>query len=684
MIIGRNHQTGSCMNQSHVKMPINHRPRLVALILGILTVALYLPVAQYPYINYDDYEYVTQNPAVSGGITPSNLVWSFTAFHAGNWHPLTWISHQLDCTLFGPQPGPAHFVNVVFHALNSALVFLLCIRLTRKAGVSLVVAALFAFHPLHVESVAWISERKDVLSTLFGLLTLFGYLQWRKDGQPRSYGLTLLFFLLALLSKPMMITLPVVFLILDFWPLGRFQLHSGPASCTAGSTGFLGLDWKSLLFEKWPFFGLSAASGLLTLLAQQASGALASLGRYPFMLRVENFLVAITVYVRRIFWPSDLCVLYPITHIQIWKVLSSLLLISLACGLAWRQRSSRPWMAAGILWFIITLLPVSGIVQVGQQSMADRYMYFPSIGLLLVLVLGADELRSACKIPGLAGAFMAVVLVAACANASRVQMGFWKSGETLFRRDLVFYPNNLIAMVDLGVALDNQKRFDEARVLYQRAEKLDPGNFFQVHANLAALDRTQGLHADALAEYLLAIREKPDEAPLHLAAGVEYTALDQPDAALQEFQKAEHLDPGLMDAHLGMAESYLALGRDAEAVPELHEACILAPENYEVLAYSARVLASSENGHVRNGAMALKLAALANDLAHHTRPEIFDVMGMACAELGDYTNALACETMAFKMADFWHFAGTNLFYKHQQAYLNHTPWHESFVKTATP
>ncbi len=657
-------------------------PLILAWSLALLTVFIYLPVVHCPFINYDDNEYVTQNPAVSKGITPANLAWAFTAFHSGNWHPLTWISHQMDCTLFGLQPGPAHFMNVVFHALNSALVFLLCLRLTRKTGVSMMVSALFAWHPLHVESVAWISERKDVLSTLFGLLTLFEYLQWHQEKQPRQIGLALLFFALALLSKPMMITLPLVFLILDFWPLER--LKPDPSHTTPGTTQPGWSSIRLLLYEKLPFFGLSLISGVLTLQAQRAGGALASTESFPMILRIENLPVAWTEYVRRVFWPSDLCILYPLNLIPAGHVFFSILLIFLSAGLSWQQRKVRPWIIAGLLWFVSTLLPVSGIIQVGDQSMADRYMYFPSIGLFLVLALAADELRLACRIPRLGSLILAGTLLAAFVQASRIQMGFWKSGEALFEHDIALHPGNLIAMVDLGVDLDQQGRFDESRAIYQRAEKLDPGTCFQVHANLAALDRIQGMHASALAEYLLAIHENPKAAPLRVAAGVEYSAVNQPDAALQEFQKAEKLNPALMEAHLGMAESYLALGRDAEAVPELHEACILAPENYEVLAYSARVLASSENDHVRNGAMALKLAALANDLAHHTRPEIFDVMGMACAELGDYTNALACETMAFKMADFWHFAGTNLFYKHQQAYLNHTPWHESFVKTATP
>jgi hypothetical protein len=331
------------------------RPRLIALLLALITLAVYLPVTRHDFVNLDDADYVTQNPIVQEGLTVGGLHWAFTTFHASNWHPLTWLSHMADCECFGLNPAGHHLVNVLFHSANVALLFILLLRLTSQIWPSALVAALFAWHPLHVESVAWVAERKDVLSTFFGLLTLLSYVKFVQAQQRSSFCFALLFFALGLMSKPMLVTLPFVMLLLDFWPLQRIALDR-----------WQGGEILRLVRGKIPFFLLSAASCVVTFLAQRQGEAVISLATVPLGYRLENAAVAIATYLGRLFWPVNLCAYYPlpgkIPALQIFLALATLLLIS---ATAWHWRRSQPCWLIGWLWFLGTLLPVIGLVQVG-------------------------------------------------------------------------------------------------------------------------------------------------------------------------------------------------------------------------------------------------------------------------------------------------------------------------------
>ncbi|HXA43960.1 MAG TPA: glycosyltransferase family 39 protein, partial [Candidatus Angelobacter sp.] len=323
------------------------RPRLIALLLALATLLVFLPAGRYRFVDFDDPEYVTDNAFVKNGLNWTDLRWAFTAFHSGNWHPLTWISHQLDCELFGLNAGPHHFVNILIHAANVALVFLLLWRLTARLWPSALIAALFAWHPLHVESVAWISERKDVLSTFFALLSLLAYLDFARENRRRNFWLSLLFFALGLLAKPMLVTLPCVFLLLDFWPLRRPSLRATDNASIDGPLSFK--HCAALILEKWPFFALAAMSCVVTVFAQKTGGAVVSLARVPLSYRIENAPIAAVKYVLKLFCPSDLSAIYLLGRIYWWEAILSgagLILISAA---AWRWRVAKPYFMVGWL-----------------------------------------------------------------------------------------------------------------------------------------------------------------------------------------------------------------------------------------------------------------------------------------------------------------------------------------------
>jgi len=441
------------------------RPRLITLLLAFATLVVFLPVGSHEFVSFDDTDYVTENPFVKNGLTFTDIVWAFNTFHAGNWHPLTWISHMLDCQLFGANAGAHHFVNVLFHAANTALLFTLLLRLTGKIWPCAFIAALFAWHPLHVESVAWIAERKDVLSTFFALLALLNYAKYVAESKaqgPKSklfFTYSLLAFALGLMAKPMLVTLPFVMLLLDFWPLQRFSHSTFP---------------RALVREKAPFFLLAAISCVVTFFAQKAGGAVASLAKVSLLYRLESAPVAVMDYLGKFFWPAGLCVFYPlrqnISPFAPIAATGALILISLA---AWRARNTKPYLLFGWLWFLGTLVPVIGLVQVGGAAIADRYTYIPSIGFFIAVVFWLADFAARLQTPKIIAAGFAAVILTACVLVTEHQLTFWRDSETLFRRAIAVTRSNDVALINLGVALDVQFRFAEALEIYRQAEKLD-------------------------------------------------------------------------------------------------------------------------------------------------------------------------------------------------------------------
>ena len=452
---------------------------LAGLVLFAATFALYWPAGHFDFVDYDDGDYVFNNPTVQAGLTHWGLVWSFVDAHASNWHPLTWLSHMLDCQLFGLNPGPQHWVNVLLHATNSVLLFTLWRTLTGAYWRSLLVAALFAFHPMHVESVAWISERKDVLSGFFFLLTLLAYVRETRAQSTPAVHWSLLFFLLGLLSKPMLVTVPLVLLALDWWPLER---------CGGGSR----LDIRRLLQEKTLYFVLAALTGLIAWFAQRSSGALISTQTEGLASRVVQAFANVSHLAAKLCWPSDLCVLYlrPASPSAVWVVAGVTLVTALLVA-SYIQRRRLPWLGVGAGWFLVMLLPVIGLAQVGPQSIADRYSYLPSIGLFVILAWLVEEAvkrgEASARTTGqregdvrhwsrnaLPGGALGLALLCACVAATCQQLSFWRNTETLMNRALQIDPNNQIAHTDLAVYLAKHGRAAEARSHFQRAQESRP------------------------------------------------------------------------------------------------------------------------------------------------------------------------------------------------------------------
>ncbi len=657
------------------------QPRRLALLLALATFALYLPVAWFDFVVYDDGLYVTDQPIVQAGVTWAGVKWAFITMAASNWHPLTWLSHMIDCGVFGLNPAGPHVVNALFHAANVALLFTLLLRITNKLWPSAFIAALFAWHPLHVESVAWIAERKDVLSTFFTLLALLNYACYVEESKVQSpkskkyFTLSLVTFALGLMAKPMLVTLPCVLLLLDFWPLQRFQISNFKFQTLA-----------KLFAEKIPFFLISAGSCAITFLAQSQRGsdAVVSLETVPLHYRLKSVPLAYVEYLEKIFWPSKLAIFYPL-HEKIpaaTVALSVALLVLISLAALWLYRT-RPYLFTGWFWFLGTLVPVIGLVQVGSAALADRYSYLPSVGIFIAVTFAACDLAAHFKISKKILAGTAVFILVACVATMENQLQHWRNSVTLFQHALAVTADNDVARDNLGVALEQQGRLAEAAEQYRAAAKLEPDRY-QGHHNLAnALDRL-GHPAEALAEHREAVRLGPDVQFLHHVLGLALVTAGQDDEALKEFSKAAQLDAHYPWPHVEIAKIYLRQNRDTNALDELRAALRIDPDNIEILTFTAQVLAASENPAARDGQAAFALAAKANALANGRQPNVLDVLGMACAELGKFDDAQMAAQTALDTASALNQKNVAPIQQRLQLYKNHQPWRESFGATNMP
>jgi protein O-mannosyl-transferase len=665
------------------------RPRLIALALALVTLLVYLPVTRSGFLDYDDDEYITNNPEVQHGLTLAGIQWAFTTTHESNWHPLTWLSHMMDCELFGLNPAAHHFVSVLFHAANAVLLFTLLLRLTtpRREGTAspaqsdalwpaAFVAALFAWHPLHVESVAWVAERKDVLSTLFALLSLLSYVRYARENCRSSLWVALIFFALSLMAKPMLVTLPCVMLLLDYWPLQRFP-------------SFQMRIVRRPVLEKLPFFLPVIVSCIVTFLVQRGT-AVASLELVPMGFRLENAPVAYVAYLSKLFWPTNLVVMYPMPSdfqyppVKVALAVAILIVVSAA---AWLNRKRAPYLPVGWLWFLGTLVPVIGLVQVGAQAFADRYTYFPAIGVFLMVAFGAYELACRYQISKAVVAVLGTLILTACLARTNDQLRYWQNSEVLFRHALAVTKENYIAHINLGVALEQEGRLEEAIAENRAAETIAPGRY-QIHNNLGDCFDRLGRPAEALIEYREAVRLNPKLPEFHNNLGIVLDELGRYDEALVEFNNAAQLSPTYPWGHFEMAKTLLKQGRDAEAVAALREALRRAPDDLQILTYSAHVLASLDDPQLRDGKTALELATKANTLTGGSQAIVLNALGMAQAETGDFTNAIVATQKALDFADAAHLDNLrplqNQLHQELELYRNHQPWRESFLATNAP
>ncbi|EEF57394.1 tetratricopeptide repeat protein [Pedosphaera parvula] len=545
---------------------------IVCLVLALGSFIIYFQLLHNGFINYDDPDYVTTNPHVKAGIRASNLFWAFTTGHASNWHPLTWISHMIDSSLFGANPTGHHLTSLLFHIANALLLFAFLNRTTGLLWRSAFVAALFAWHPLHVESVAWIAERKDVLSTLFWLLTMIAYVRYAEKPDRKKYLLTLLLFALGLLSKPMVVTLPFVLLLMDLWPLNRVILFNpGPESTTSPNVPTTAkavcrpMNWNRLLLEKVPFLLLSVISCAVTFYVQKRSGAVATLDRISVLQRFDNAPVAYFRYVWKMVFPTDLAVLYPLQNWTALQVIGSVIFLLMVLSAVMFKVRRYPYLLAGWLWFVGTLIPVIGFVQVGMQSMADRYTYIPLIGLFIVVTWGICEMAASLKLPNSLISSAAVLILISCGVLTASQLQIWQNSVTLFKHTLDVTRDNVIARENLGFAYHELKQYDEAFNEFSAALKINPN---EPHAllGMGMLCSDKGDYQKAIEYFNAALKNKiPRYAVTRLLLG--NALFDQgklPEAA-DQYREALRVEPDLLDANhrLGLVLFKLNLTREA-------------------------------------------------------------------------------------------------------------------------
>ncbi len=551
-----------------IKNPTLLRVLMVYIVIILVTLSVYLPVNDFDFVNYDDDMYVLHNPRVLKGLTFKNILWSPTAIEAFNWHPLTWISHMTDIQVFGLNAGGHHLTSAGFHIMNTILLLVWLNTMTGDFWKSSFVAALFALHPLHVESVAWIAERKDVLSTFFSFLTLLSYTHYCKKKNRQQYLLSLFFFICALMAKPMVVTLPFVFLLLDYWPLKRFpEVFSKKVQVY--DKRVLG----HLLIEKIPFFIFSFLSCWITIVAQNST--VLSIETFPLIPRIANSLISYTEYLAKTVWPFPLAVLYPHPRMFfLWKFIASLFVVLSISYLAIRKIRHRPWLAVGWFWYIGTLVPVIGLVQVGVQGYADRYTYIPLIGLFIMIAWQVPEMTQSWRHKTLALSVSAAGILSALCILTSFQIRHWKNSITLFEHTLKSTSENFVVHNNLGISLADKGNFDEAIVHYHEAIRINP-SFCDPHYNLGFISYKQKNIQEAIFHFQDGIACNPNLAHAYYFLAIFYFEVKQIDNSIIYYKKALNIRPdyakamtnlGIMLELIGKYDESLAFFKEAERI----------------------------------------------------------------------------------------------------------------------
>ena len=553
---------------------------VICVFLLVTTFAVYSQVQNHEFINYDDPDYVTKNLQVKKGLTGESVVWAFTSFNHANWFPITWLSHMLDYQLYGSNPKGHHLTSLLFHIANVLLLFLVLLRMTGALWKSGMVAALFAIHPFNVESVAWVSERKNVLSTFFWLLTMWAYLRYAGKTSLKGYSLVVLFFVLGLMSKPMLVTLPFVLLMMDYWPLRRLKLGNNNETTeqTDSQTSL-----PCLIKEKIPLFLLTAVSCTMTLIVQKLGGALQGMEVFSQSARLTNAMVSYVVYLKKTVWPEGLAVLYPHpgNALAVWKgVLCAMALVGIT-AVAIKFIRKAPYFAFGWFWYLGTLAPVIGVVQVGAQAMADRYAYVSLIGIFIIVAWGVPELLAKWRHRDKVLVILAGICVSALMVITWNQVSHWKNSITIFKHAISVtdkkYPDFDLVYNNLGAALFAEQKTKEAISQYKEAIKLQP-DYADAHYNLGIALLAEQKTKEAISHYKTAVKLKPDYADAHYNLGIALFAERKTGEAISHFKEAIMLMPGFADAHTNLGIALLAEGRTEEAVSSFKLAIRIDPD----------------------------------------------------------------------------------------------------------
>jgi len=577
------------------------KPRQRWLTIGVsvfllgLTWLVFGQTLRYDFVNYDDPHYVYQNTRITSGINFANVAWAFSHIHSENWHPLTTITHMLDCQLHGLNAGWHHFTNVLLHCLAVVLLFVALERMTGALWRSAFVSAVFAVHPLHVESVAWIAERKDVLSAVFFMVTLLAYFHYTRSPSIGRYLIVAIVFALGLMSKPMLVTLPFVLLLLDYWPLGRFDAHRSNT----------GRQVLQLIMEKIPLITLSAVSSLITFLAQR--GAIGWTEQLPMSERITNAFVAYVVYIRQMFWPTELAVFYPHpeNRLPIWEVSLALIILVGIMAAAFVLRKRAPYLVTGWLWYLGMLVPVIGLLQVGWQGHADRYTHLPQIGLYIAVTWALTDLIRSWRFQRTALSAAALIVIGALSWRGWLQTSYWRDSETLFTHALAVTSNNDVALNNLGIIFLDKGQLDDAISKLQAAIDLRPENA-PAHDNLAKALLKKGQVAEATVHY----------------------------------RKFLELEPANVEARNTLGTALIQQGHIREAIDQWQEVLALQPENGNAASNLAWVFATCTDDSIRDGTRAAQLGEKALRISGGKIPMIYKVLAAAYAENGRFADAV--------------------------------------------
>jgi len=628
---------------------------LIYLILALLTFTAYEGVRHNDFA-WDDSDYITENTQVKSGINSESVLWAFSALYVSNWHPLTWLSHMLDCQLFGTNAGWHHLTNLLLHVANTLLLFGIFKRMTGAVWRSAFVAAVFALHPLHVESVAWISERKDLLCGFFWMLSIAAYIRYARRTGIGWYILVILAFGLGLMAKPMLVTLPFVLLLLDYWPLRRFQWKgTGDDATTNDTTGIrcqrASLWW--LICEKIPLFILMAASAVITFIAQQKGGAMDMLKNLSVDMRIANAVVSYPGYIAKMIYPGGLAIMYPHSYDSLlsWQpITSAILMVVITICIIYLSRQQRPYLAVGWLWYLGTLVPVVGLVQIGAQSMADRYTYLPSIGFSIIVAWGFYELFGKKRYQKAGLAVSAGVVVIALLVGTRMQVKHWRNNLTLFGRAFSVTKGNPVTLNNLGAAFGDIGRHNEAAICYTEALRFDP-NHAGIYCNLANSLTLLGKFNQAIGCYRQALELEPGylKARANLGAVLlEQGEFEEAAGHFRQVLKTEHNNPGI---YYNLANALAELGRFDEAIGNYRRAIKLEPAYVAPLNALARVLAANPNPDIRDSAEAIELAERAAKLTSYNDAAVLDTLAAAFASAGQFSKAIETAEKALQSAE---------------------------------
>jgi tetratricopeptide (TPR) repeat protein len=595
-----------------------------------------MKVIHHQFTNFDDNVYVSENQHIQKGLNLDSIKWAFTTPYAGNWQPLTWLSYIVDYKLFGSNPAWYHLVNLLLHIANTILLFSVLNAMTAALWRSAFVAAAFALHPLHVESVAWVAERKDVLSALFWMLTLAAYIRFVRRSTITSYLLTLLLFALGLMAKPMLVTLPFILLLLDYWPLNRIQNKK---------------DIYRLVVEKIPFFVLSATSSAATFFIQRAVGAMKLVDVLPLNIRLANVVVSYVKYIGKMFWPTHLAVFYPfdVNSLSAWKVVFAVLLLSAISIWVVRLSPKYKFLLTGWAWYLGTLVPVIGLVHVGEQAIADRYTYIPLTGLFIIVAWGADELLTGRQWRKITLPLSASAVILALSVCTFLQLRYWRSSITLFQHAIAVTSRNYIAYNNLGTAYGGLGRYNDEIDACMQAIKIKPDNAI-AYNNLGIAYGLLGQFNRAIEAGEQAVRIKPDYAKAYYNLASAYCQVGRYNEAAESYIKAINFEPDYAPAYCDLGYLYGVIGKYNEAIDCYRKAMQLKPDWPLPMAGLAKILATHPDINKRNIAEAIKLAERAAELTKYQNTVILDTLATAYAAGGQFDKAVKTAEKALSSA----------------------------------